>query len=142
MTTKRKELTEFQREEIIGAWKCNKHIKLSEKKISDLLGYPKSTVHDVIAAYRDHGIEKPLSRSGRPLILTERDGRHLMKALNKNCKTNINELYENFTSSTSTNISKFTLRRYLHKLNIYGRIGAKKPFVNAANRMKRLSWAK
>ena len=32
MTTKRKELTEFQREEIIGAWKCNKHIKLSKKK--------------------------------------------------------------------------------------------------------------
>ena len=27
-----------------------------------------------------------------------------MKALNKNCKTNINELYEKFTSSTSTNI--------------------------------------
>ena len=28
-------------------------------------------------------------------ILTERDGHHLMKILNNNCKTNINELYEN-----------------------------------------------
>ena len=65
MATKHKELSEFQHGEIIGAWKCNKHIKLSERIISDLLGYPKSTVHDVIAAYRDHGIEKPPSQSGR-----------------------------------------------------------------------------
>jgi transposase len=143
MTTQRKELSEFQRGEIIGAWKCREFCeKLSERKISEILGYPKSTVHEVIAAYRDHGIEKPSPRSGRPPILTERDGRHLMQILNKNRKTNLNELYENFVSSTSVNVSKFTLRRYLHKLKVYGRIGAKKPFVNAANRMKRLSWAK
>ncbi len=143
MTTQRKELSEFQCGEIIGTWKCREFCeKLSERKISEILGYPKSTVHEVIAAYRDHGIEKPSPRSGRPPILTERDGRHLMQILNKNCKTNLNELYENFVSSTSVNVSKFTLRRYLHKLKVYGRIGAKKPFVNAANRMKRLSWAK
>ena len=143
MTTQRKELSEFQRGEIIGAWKCKEFCeKLSERKISEILGYPKSTVHEVIAAYRDHGIEKPSPRSGRPPILTERDGCHLMQILNKNHKTNLNELYENFVSSTSVNVSKFTLRRYLHKLKVYGRIGAKKPFVNAANRMKRLSWAK
>src|SRR5436305_14685148 len=108
MATQRKELSEFQCGKIIDDWKCNKHIKLSERKISDLLEYPKSTVHEVIAAYRDHGIEKP---SGKPPILTERDGCHLMKVLNKNRKTNINELYENFIFSTSTNISKFTLRQ-------------------------------
>src|ERR1044072_6590963 len=65
-----------------------------------------------------------------------------MQILNKNRRTNINELHENFISSTSINISKITLRRFLHKHNIYGRIGAKKPFVNAANKMKRLFWAK
>src|SRR3954454_5077987 len=143
MTTQRKELSEFKRDAIIGTWKCREFCeKLSERKISEILGYPKSTVHEVIAAYRDHEIEKPSPRSGRPPILTERDGRHLMQILNKNCKTNLNELYENFVSSTSVNVSKFTLRRYLHKLKVYGRIEAKNPFVNAANRMKRLSWAK
>lgn len=149
MTTdnQRKELTEFQRGEIIGAWKCKKlyeeNKKISERNISDLLKVPKSTVHNVIAAYRDHGTEKPPPRSGRPPILTERDSRHLLKVLNKNRRTDINELCENFISSTSTNISKITLKRYLHyKLNIYGRIGARKPFVNAANRIKRLAWAK
>ena len=82
----------------------------------------------LFAIYRDHGIEKPPFRSSRPLILTERDGYHLMKILNKNHKTNINELHENFISSISTNISKFTLRRYLYKLNIHGQIEAKKTF--------------
>ena len=121
MTTQRKELSEFQRGEIIGAWKCREFCeKLSERKISEILGYPKSTVLEVIAAYRDHVIEKPSSRSGRPPILTERDDRHLMQILNKNRKTNLNELYENFVSSTSVNVSKFTLRRYLHKLKVYG----------------------
>jgi transposase len=135
---KRKELSAFQRGEIIGAWKCD----FSVRKISEVLGYPKSTVHDVIVAYRDHGYETLPPRSGRPPKLTERDGRHLMQILNKNRRTNINELHENFISSTSINISKITLRRFLHKHNIYGRIGAKKPFVNAANKMKRLFWAK
>src|SRR5256885_15352691 len=122
MTTQCKELSEFQRDKIIGAWKCREFCeKLSERKISKILGYPKSTVHEVIAAYSDHGIEKPYPRSGRPPILTERDGCHLMQILNKNRKTNLNELYENFVSSTSVNVSKFTLRRYLHKLKVYGK---------------------
>jgi transposase len=135
---KRKELSAFQREEIIGAWKYD----FSERKISEVLGYPKSTVHDVIVVYRDHGYETLPPRSGRPPILTERDGRHLMQILNKNRRTNINELHDNFISSTSINISKITLRRFLHKHKIYSQIEAKKPFVNAANKMKRLFWAK
>ena len=128
MSAKRKELLAFQREEIIGAQKC----KFSERKISEALGYPKSTVHEVIAAYRDHGYETLSPRSGRPPILTERDGHHLIQILNKNRRTNINELYENFISSTSANISKITLRRFLHKLNFYGRIRVKKTFCKCS----------
>ena len=84
MSAKRKELSAFQREEIIGAWKC----KFSERKISEALGYPKSTVHEVIAAYRDHEYETLPSRNSRPPILTERDNHHLIQILNKNRRTN------------------------------------------------------
>lgn len=133
----RKELSEFQRGEIIGAWKCG----FSERKIGEKLDYKKSTVHDIIDAYKN-GVEKPSSRTGKPPILTERDERHLMQTLNKNRKTNIKELCENFVASTSTNVSQKTLQRNLHKNNIYGRIGAKKPFVKEANRRIRLKWAK
>ena len=74
--------------------------------------------------------------------MTERDNCHLMQILNKNRRININELCEDFVASTSTNISQITLKWHLHKNKIYGRVGVKKPFVNAANRMKRFSWAK
>ena len=112
------------------------------RKIGDILNYPKSTVHDVILVYKNDGLETLLSRSGRPPIITEKDNHHLIQILNKNHRTNIGKLCEDFTASTSTNISQITLRRHLHKNNIYGRVGVKKPFVNAANRIKRLSWAK
>jgi transposase len=137
MTT-RKDLSEFQRGEVIGAHKCD----FSVRKISEVLDHPKSTVQDIISAYKNDGLEKMPSRSGRPLIITERDNTHLMRILNNNRRTNIKELCEEFISSTSTNVSSITLKRHLHNNNIYGRIGAKKPFVNAANRIKRLSWAK
>lgn len=138
MATQRKELSEFQRGEIIGAWKCG----FSERKISEILKHPKSTVHDVIFVYKKDGLEILPPRSGKAPIITERDNRHLIRVLNKNRKTNIRELCEDFIASTSTNVSQITLKRHLHKNNIFGRVGVKKPFVNAANKIKRLSWAK
>ena len=56
MTTQCKQLTEFQRGEIIGAWKFGH----SGSQISEKLDRPKSTVNKVIAAYKK-GIEVPPS---------------------------------------------------------------------------------
>jgi hypothetical protein len=55
MTTKQKELTNFQRGEIIGAWKCGASIK----KINEVLYHSQSIIYDVIAAYEDYNLEKP-----------------------------------------------------------------------------------
>jgi len=100
MTTKRKQLTEFQRGEIIGAWKFGH----SESQIGEKLNCPKSTVNKVIAAYKK-GIEVPPARTGRPPKITERDNCHLMQVLNKDRRVNINELCEDFVASTSTSVS-------------------------------------
>jgi len=48
------------------------------------LDHPKSTVHDVIYAYRNLGFETMPPWSGRPQIITERDGHHLEKLLKEN----------------------------------------------------------
>ena len=138
MTTQRKELSEFQRGEIIGAWKCNFSVRI----IEEVLKYSKSTIQNVISAYKNDGLEKRPSQSGRPIIISERDNHHLIRILNKNRRTNVKELCEDFITSTSTNVSSVTLRRHLHKNNIHGRVGAKKSFINAANKIKRLNWAK
>ncbi|GBB84827.1 hypothetical protein RclHR1_01140016 [Rhizophagus clarus] len=55
MSTKQIKLTNFQRGEIIGAWKC----EASVKKISEKLYYSQSIIYDVIAAYVDNKIERP-----------------------------------------------------------------------------------
>ena len=65
MTTQRKELTIFERGEIIGAWKCG----ISERKIAETLNHPKTTIHNIIFAYKNNNYEKPPPRSGRPPIM-------------------------------------------------------------------------
>ncbi len=62
MTTEKKELSVFEHGEIIGAWKCKK----KEREIADILDHSKSTVHDVIYAYKNLGFETMPPRSGRP----------------------------------------------------------------------------
>jgi IS30 family transposase len=44
MSIERKELTAFERGEVIGAWKCG----LSEQKISEILNHPQSTINKII----------------------------------------------------------------------------------------------
>lgn len=134
----RTELTLFERGEIIGAWKCG----ISETKIAECLNRAPSTIHKVIVAYRDFGQEKPSPRPGRPKIITPRDSRAVKKVLQKNRRTNIKEIRENLISSTSTIVSENTLRRHLHEIGFYGRVGVRKPLVTEKNRIKRLDWAK
>ena len=38
-------------------------------------------------------------------------------------------------------ISKSTVRRRLHEVDLYGRVARKKPYVNKVNRRKRLKYA-
>ncbi|CAB4446130.1 unnamed protein product [Rhizophagus irregularis] len=73
MSCKRRELTIFERGEVIGAWKCG-----------------------------IRGDETLPPRTGRPPKMTERDGRHLIRILKKDRKMTLQELHENFVDSTST----------------------------------------
>ncbi len=138
MAYKKKELSIFERGEVVGAWKCG----ISERKIGEALNHPQSTVHDVISAYKNYGYEAPPSRTGRPLVMTERDVRHLTRIIKKDRKVNLQELREDFVSSTSTNVCEKTLSKYLHEQGFHSRVGVRKPFVSEKNRVKRLSWAK
>ena len=81
----RRELSDFERGEIIGAWKC----KISERQIAEALNKPKSTVHNVISAYKKSNCEILPPRSGRPRVMTERDNHHLQRILKENQRTNL-----------------------------------------------------
>jgi IS30 family transposase len=49
---KRKELTDFERGEIVGLHKA----KIPQRKIAEILNHPKSTVGDVIKKYNEQGL--------------------------------------------------------------------------------------
>ncbi|CAB5382394.1 unnamed protein product [Rhizophagus irregularis] len=100
MTDKRKELSIFERGEVVGAWKCG----ISERAIVEKLNHPKTTIHDVIEAYKKDGLEMPPPRVGRPPILTERNGRCLLRTLKKDRQANIKELHDNFTQTADVKL--------------------------------------
>ena len=76
---KKRELTEFERGEIIGLWKGGH----SERNIMEILGHPKTTIHDIITKYKNLGNVTDVPHSGRPPKLTEREVRSLVKIVKK-----------------------------------------------------------
>src|SRR4051812_18633864 len=74
-------------------------------------------------------------------IIIERNSYHLMQTLNKNCKTNINELCEDFVTSTSTEVSQITLKQYLHKNIFMGEL-KQKNFCKCSQQNKKINLAK
>lgn len=138
MSPQRKELDLFQRGQIIGAWKCGATIRT----IAQTLNHPPSTVGKVIKTYDNSGYKKPPPRKGRPHKMTDRDDRALRKVLKENRKANIEEMRDNFMTSTSTNICEKTIRRHLHESGYHSRVGVRKPYINNINRKKRLGWVK
>jgi len=133
---KSKELTEFERDEIIGLSKIN----LSVRNIAKVLLLKKSTIHDVITKYRRRGLISAAPRSGRPPILTQRNTRALLKIVKEDRQTSLDELIEKFSKTLQISVSNSTIKRKLHEEGYYGRVGKKKPLVSEVNRKKRLFW--
>jgi transposase len=135
---KTRELTDFERGEIVGLRK----VSFSYSKISETLKHPKSTVGDVIKKYNEQGLTSAASRSGRPKILTERDNRHLLKIAKDNRNNTLEELTEKFNTGMKISVSSRTIQRTLHKEGYSGHAAKKKPFISEKNRKKRYGWCR
>jgi len=119
--SKRRELTDFERGEIVGLSKGG----FSQRNIAEILGFPKSTVGEVIKKYNEQGLTTVPPRSGRPKILTERDNRHLIKIAQENRSKTLEELTENFNTSIAISVSSRTVQRTLHKEGYSGHAAKK-----------------
>ena len=130
MTDQCKELSIFECSEVVGAWKCG----ISEWAIVKKLNHPKTTIYDVIEAYKKNGLEILPLQISRPPILTERNECYLLRTLKENRQTNIKELYDNFTQTANVKVSVRIVQRYLHEQRFFGWAGVKKPFVTEVNK--------
>jgi transposase len=133
-----KELTSNQKHQIIGLHRGGHSIR----KISSLLGFPKSTVNDTVQKYKKIGSAENAKRSGRPPKLDDRDIRHLAQIMRSNHRSTASRIAQIYFEVTEIRISDRTLRKYAHRLRYYSRMTAPKPFVTELQRTYRLRWCK
>ncbi|GFS51197.1 regulator of chromosome condensation 2 [Trichonephila clavipes] len=102
-----KELSEFERDSIVGCHLCGKSVR----EIADILQKPKPTVSDVIVKWKRRGSETAEKRTGRPKILGERSRRTLKRVVKQNCKSSLVEISQEFQNSSGISVSSRTVRR-------------------------------
>ena len=135
---KTKELSDFERGEIVGLYKGD----FSYRKIAEILDIPKSTVGEVIKKYNEQGLTTTAPRSGRPKILSEYDKKQLLKITKENRFDTLEELTENFKTTMNISVSGRTVQRTLHEEGYSGHAAKKKPLISEANRKKRYGWCR
>jgi transposase len=136
--SKRSQLSDFERGEIIGLWKGGH----SERNIESILQHPKSTIHDIITSYKNKNQITAIPQPGRPPKLTERDVRHLIKIVKEDRQQSLNEITEKFKDLSINPVCQNTVRSVLHSEGFFGRAGKRKPLVSEVNRKKRLEWCR
>ncbi|CAB4430830.1 unnamed protein product [Rhizophagus irregularis] len=133
---KKHELTEFERGEIIGLWKGGH----SERNISEILDFPKITIHGIITDYKNSEKISAASRSGRPPKLAERDIRRIVKIVKEDRQQSLDEITKKFNDGLPSPVCNSTIKHILHSEGYFGRAGKRNPFVSEANHKKRLDW--
>jgi len=72
-----------------------------------------------------------------------RERRYIIKKVIENLFFNVRSLSNDIASSFGKNVNpNQTVRNVLHSSDIYDRMARKKPFINAKNREKRMSFTK
>ena len=124
------DLSQFQREQIVGQHEGG----LSERKISENLSIPLSTVNGVIVQFTTKGKEctklHPYGPgpSEKTLHLVRRNVEQ-----DPHCKAS--------DIATQLDVSPRTAVRHLHKLGYYGRAARRKPLFRPANIKRTKDWA-
>src|SRR4051794_7065128 len=110
--TPRKELSQSQRGQIIGAFKMGGN----PLSIAKTLGLPRSTVYKTVKRYKETGSEEPVKRQGRPKTLSERDKRALNRIAVNNRKAPLAEITKELNAKLENGLSTKTVRGYLKEM--------------------------
>jgi transposase len=134
----RRELTDAQRNQIIGAYKCG----LKGSTIIENFGFPSSTVYDTIKRYNKTGTPSPQTRPGRPKILSGRGERALVPIANSDRDASLADITGDLATTLGKSISTKTTGKYLNKLGWKSCFKCKKPFLTKAHAKARLEWCR
>lgn len=135
----RREVSPKKRSEIITLVKEG----YSVRKISDKVHVPKSTVSDIKRRWNDNpsGCGSPIKkRTGRPRKTNARLDRNIVRLCEANRFSSARTIRFSL-GDLGSNISDRTVSRRLRSAGFYARRPARKPFVNAFQRRRRVMFA-
>ncbi|CAG8658847.1 11532_t:CDS:1, partial [Ambispora gerdemannii] len=133
-----KDLTEEQKGAIVYGYRKND----SYRTIAANVGCRKSVVGNVIRRFCESGTVKSQAvRTGRPPLLTVSD-RSVLKTLvtSENRRLNLAQITTTLAAQTKRNVSRKTVRRALHKEDLWSRVARPKPLISTVNAARRLAW--
>ena len=103
---------------------------------------PRYSVHYIIAKYKSTKCIGNLIGRRRSRKTSTHNDRILQRKVKTNRRYPAASVKAELESELKVIISESTVRRRLHKVDLYGRVARKKPYVNKINRRKRLEYAK
>lgn len=114
----------------------------SSREIASLLSIGKSTVNDIITKYHaGYGLEdRPCS--GRPRKTSKKVDRVINRKSTADVKKTAAEIARELQDENLADVSCSTVTRRLHDIELFGRIGIKKPLISKKNKKARLQFAK
>jgi len=115
---------------------------MSQRAISNFVGLSQKAVHTIKTRLDFSESSSPKrSTSGRKPILTHRSKRILFRECYKNRKATSRQL-QNTLLGHQIKVSASCVRRHLIQAGMVARRPRRKPFLNKAQQLKRLNWAK
>lgn len=138
LSNKRKELSEGERNIIISLHKEGK----SYGEISNIVKRSRSTIESVVKRFSSTNTTKNKSRSGRPRKIKRGEQRYIARTVNKEPQTSLRQLKNQLETHFGTVVHRTTVSRALNRLHIKARVAAKKPYISAIYKKKRLEFAK
>lgn len=114
----------------------------TQREIARIVGCSKTGVVTTLKRFEETESYQDKKRTGRPTKTTKSDERHLvMLSLRDRFKT-APDLRADINKTLPQPISVSTVKSILKRNNLSGRIAVKKPLLRAANKRKRLEFAK
>jgi len=102
----------------------------------------RSTVASICAKIKQTGFSHDLKRSGRPTATSSREDRFLFRMQRRNPRASSRQMQHDFETQCGISVSAATIRNRMRSFGLKCRIAAKKCMISAANKQKRLKWAK
>jgi len=118
---------------LIGAIQAGKTVS----EAAEMVAIPTSTARDIWRKYKTTGSTKNQPRSGRPVKVTARTERMLMRHAQNNRRKPFREL----ANELDLNVSVSTVRRHLGAHGYHRRVARKVPLLKEVQKRKRLAWA-